>query len=89
MVTTSVGRLRTAVLERIPGLLPSDDYGSSVERRPERQVSWQVLRPQVMVASRQGAQDWDQRHAEQFQMLGRPLLRSATIGATCTWLAVI
>jgi hypothetical protein len=43
--------LRTAVLERIPGLLSSDDYGSSVERRPERQVSWQVLRPQVMVAS--------------------------------------
>jgi hypothetical protein len=44
-------RLRTAVLERIPGLLPSDDYGSSVERRPGRQVSWQLLRPQVMVAS--------------------------------------
>jgi hypothetical protein len=34
MAITSVGRLRTAVLERIPGLLPSDDYGSSVERGP-------------------------------------------------------
>ena len=51
MAITSVGRLRTAVLERIPELLPLDDYGSSVERRPERQVSWQVLRLQVMVAS--------------------------------------
>jgi hypothetical protein len=34
MAIASVMRLRTAVLERIPGLLPSDDYGSSVERGP-------------------------------------------------------
>ena len=30
MVVTSVSRLRTAVSERIPALLSSDDYGSSV-----------------------------------------------------------
>jgi hypothetical protein len=32
--------LHTAVLERIPALLSSDDYGSSVEREGFGQVLW-------------------------------------------------
>jgi hypothetical protein len=34
--------LRTAVLERIPALLSSDDCGSSVEREAQGQVLWRV-----------------------------------------------
>ena len=32
--------LRTAVLERIPALLSSEDFGSSVRREAHGQVSW-------------------------------------------------
>ena len=37
-----VRRLRTAVLERIPALLSSDDFRSSVEREAHGQVLWRA-----------------------------------------------
>jgi hypothetical protein len=44
--------LRTAVLERIPALLSSDNYGSSVEREAQGQVLWRV---RVKVAGEGGS----------------------------------
>src|SRR5829696_9288981 len=40
---TAVRLLRTAVSERIPALLSSDDFGSRVEREAHGQVLWRVL----------------------------------------------
>ena len=48
MAIASVCPLRTAVLERIPALLSSDDFGSSVEREAVRQVLWRVQQRAVL-----------------------------------------
>jgi hypothetical protein len=50
-----VSRLRMAVSERIPALLSSDDYGSSVERVAHGQVLWRVhMRAADASAERRG-----------------------------------
>jgi hypothetical protein len=48
IAATPVSRLRMAVSERIPALLSSDDFGSSVDREAVRQVLWRVQQRAVL-----------------------------------------
>jgi hypothetical protein len=67
-----VSRLGTAVLERIPALLSSDDFGSSVEREAHGQVLWRV---RVKVAGER----WKLRTAVGLVRAGELLSKSGSL----------
>jgi hypothetical protein len=54
----AIRRLGTPVSERIPALLSSDDFGSSVERAGHGQVLWRCVRA-AAGASGERRSDWE------------------------------